>query len=113
MKIIREVNLNDIYFIALQHPSRESYVDEAGIVDISFKGRSIKLGKDSKHRRNLDSLLFLSQEDAIAFADNNLNSSCKKIIRKMGNENVNRIKSLNEYYTESCGIGYYVYKANY
>lgn len=108
MIIEKEVKIGDLYYIALQHPSRESYVDEVEIVN-----NLIQRGRDSKHRRALDAVLFTSYEEADYFVNYCVNTTCEYAIKKIGNQNKNRIIKLREYKMIDKDVEMPVYKAVY
>ena len=82
-----EKEIEQLYYIALIHPSRESYVEG------KFKD-GLVFGKDSGNRCNMECVLFEDELDAMDFANYNLNSNLNYNVKKVGKENMKKISKL-------------------
>lgn len=91
-------DINELYVIALKHPSRVSYVTAKEI-----KGNKIEKGVDTGNRAARECLLFASKADAITFASYNVNTNCPVEVVKVGKSNMEKLseKGIKEFIFET------------
>ena len=88
-----EKEFQELYYIALQHPSRESYVEAR------IDGNLVIKGVDSGRRDACSCLLFANSTIAKLFALTLVNTECKVEIKKVGFTNMKYLeeKGLKEF----------------
>ena len=94
-------DINELYVIALKHPSRLSYVTAKEI-----KGNKIEKGIDTGNRAARECLLFASKADAVVFASHNVNTNCPIVIVKVGKPNMEKLsnKGIKEFIFETRSV---------